>query len=99
MQFAINFKTKNMDTLSIIGMIMMAIGFINAAWVAILYIISLSAVAGTKLSKKVGTANGKTEVYMEQGKAMSNNLLKKLIWRLAIGCIGWLMFYSATGRF
>ena len=41
-----------MDTLSIIGMILMLIGFANAAWVAILYVLSLSAVAGTKISKK-----------------------------------------------
>ena len=99
MWFGINFKTKKMETLSIIGMIMMVLGFINAVWVGILYIISLSAVAGTKLSKKVGTANEKTDEYLEQGKATSNGLLKKLIWRLAIGCMGWLMFYIATGRF
>ncbi|WP_395045630.1 hypothetical protein [Flavobacterium sp.] len=88
-----------MDTLSIIGMILMFIGFANAAWVAILYILSLSAIAGTKISKKVGTANDKTDGYLEQGKSMSNDLLKKLVWRLAIGCIGWLMFYIATGHF
>jgi len=87
-----------MDTLSIIGMILMFFGFANAAWVAILYIISLSALAGTKISKKVGTANEKTDEYLEQGKSMSNSLLKKLIWRFAIGCIGWLMFYIATGH-
>jgi hypothetical protein len=87
-----------MDTLSIIGMILMLIGFANAAWVALLYILSLSAVAGTKLSKKVGTANDKTEGYLEQGKSISNDLLKKLIWRLAIGCAGWLIFYIATGH-
>jgi len=65
-----------MDTLSIIGMILMFVGFANAAWVALLYILSLSAVAGTKLSKKVGTANDKTDEYLEQGKSMSNDLLK-----------------------
>lgn len=80
-------------------MILMLFGFANAAWVAILYILSISAVAGTKISKKVGTANEKTDEYLEQGKSISNNLLKKLIWRLAIGCIGWLMFYIATGHF
>jgi hypothetical protein len=64
----------------------------------ILYVISLSAIAGTKISKKVGTANEKTDEYVEQGKSMSNNLLKRIIWRLAIGCIGWLMFYIATGH-
>lgn len=78
---------------------MMVLGFINAAWVGILYIISLSAFAGTKLSKKVGTANEKTDEYLEQGKSISNGLLKKLIWRLAIAFTGWLMFYIATGRF
>ncbi|WP_291139031.1 hypothetical protein [Flavobacterium sp. UBA7663] len=88
-----------MESLSIIGMIIMVLGFINGAWIGILYIISLSAVAGTKLSKKVGTANEKTDEYLEQGKSMSNTLLKKLIWRLAVGCTGWLMFYIATGRF
>lgn len=87
-----------MDTLGIIGMILMIFGFANAAWVAILYIISLSAVAGTKISKKVGTANENTDQYLEQGKSVSNALLKKLIWRLAIGCIGWLLFYIATGH-
>jgi hypothetical protein len=87
-----------MDTLSIIGTILMIFGFASAAWVGFLYIISLSAVAGTKISKKVGTSNDKTDEYLEQGKSMSNNLLKKLIWRLAIGGIGWLMFYIATGH-
>ena len=77
---------------------MMVLGFINAAWVGILYIISLSTVAGTKLSKKVGTANEKTDEYLEQGKSITNNLLKKLIWRLAVGFIGWLMVYIATGH-
>jgi hypothetical protein len=88
-----------METLSIIGMILMFIGFASAALVAVLYLLSLSAVAGTKISKKVGTANDKTDEYLEQGKSISNGLLKKLIWRLAIACIGWLMFYIATGRF
>jgi hypothetical protein len=87
-----------MDTLGIIGMILMIFGFANAAWVAVLYILSLSAVAGTKISKKVGTANEKTDEYLEQGKSITNNLLKKLIWRLAIGFIGWLMVYIATGH-
>jgi hypothetical protein len=87
-----------METLGIIGMILMIFGFANAAWVAVLYILSLSAVAGTKISKKVGTANEKTDEYLEQGKSITNNLLKKLIWRFAIGCIGWLMFYIATGH-
>jgi hypothetical protein len=87
-----------MDTLSIIGMILMFLGFANAAWVVILYVLSLSAVAGTKISKKVGTANENTEKYLEQGKSISNGLLKKIIWRLAIGCLGWLMFYIATGH-
>lgn len=88
-----------METLSIIGIILMFIGFASAALVAVLYVVSLSAVAGTKISKKVGTANDKTDEYLEQGKSISNGLLKKLIWRLAIGCLGWLMFYIATGRF
>ena len=74
-------------------------GFASAVWAAIFYIISLSAVAGTKISKKVGTANENTDEYLEKGKSMSNALLKKVIWRLAIGCIGWLMFYIATGHF
>jgi len=84
--------------MGIIGMILMFVGFANAAWVGILYILSLSAVAGTKISKKVGTANEKTDEYLEQGKSMSNGLLKKLIWRLAIGCVGWIMYYLETGR-
>lgn len=88
-----------METLSIIGMILMFIGFAGAALVAVLYVLSLSAVAGTKISKKVGTANDKTDEYLEQGKSISSGLLKKLIWRLAIGCLGCLMFYIATGRF
>lgn len=79
-------------------MIVMIFGFANAAWIAILYIISLSAVTGTKISKKVGTANEKTDEYLEQGKSITNNLLKKLIWRFAIGCIGWLMLYIAIGH-
>lgn len=88
-----------MDTLSIIGMVLMFLGFANAAWVAVLYVLSLSAVAGTKISKKVGTANENTDEYLAQGKSISNGLLKKMIWRLAIGCLGWLMFYIATGHF
>lgn len=88
-----------METLSIIGMILMFIGFASAALVAALYVLSLSAIAGTTISKKVGTANDKTDEYLEQGKSISNGLFKKLIWRLAIACIGWLMFYIATGRF
>lgn len=77
---------------------MMFIGFANAAWVGVLYVISLSAIAGTKLSRKVGTANEKTDDYLVQGQSLSGGLLKKLLWRLAIGCIGWGMFYLATGH-
>jgi len=88
-----------MDTLGIIGMILMYGGFASAVWAAILYVISLSAVAGTKISKKVGTANDNTDEHLENGKSISNGLLKRLLWRLAIGCAGWLMFYIATGRF
>ncbi|WP_294284963.1 hypothetical protein [uncultured Chryseobacterium sp.] len=87
-----------MDTLAIIGMIMMVLGFASAAWVAILYVLSLSALAGTKISKKVGTANEKTDEYIETGKAVSGGLLKKLIVRLVVGCTGWLMFYLITGH-
>lgn len=79
-------------------MILMFLGFANAAWVGVLYILSLSAVAGTKISKKVGTANDETDGYLEKGKAISNSLLKKFIWRLAVGGLGWLMFYIATGH-
>jgi UPF0716 family protein affecting phage T7 exclusion len=86
-----------MDTLGIIGTILMFIGFASAAWAAILYVF-LSAVAGTKLSKKVGTANERTDEYLEQGKSMSKAIFKKLILRLAIGCAGWLMSYLATGH-
>ena len=88
-----------MEGLSIIRMLLMLIGFVNAAWVAILYMLTLSAIVGTKLSKKVGTANNKTNAYLEQGKSISNNILKKLIWRLIIGCSGWLMFYLASGHY
>lgn len=88
-----------MDTLGIIGFILMLVGFGNAAWVAILYVLSLSAVAGTHLSKKAGTANENTDKHLEDGKAFSHTLLKKLIWRLLIGLVGWLMYYLATGRF
>ncbi|MFY7844757.1 hypothetical protein [Chryseobacterium gambrini] len=87
-----------MDTLGIIGTILMFIGFASAAWAAILYVFSLSAVVGTKLSKKVGTANERTDEYLEQGKSMSKAIFKKLILRLAIGCAGWLMSYLATGH-
>lgn len=88
-----------METLGIIGMILMYVGFASAIWAAFLYLMSLSAVAGTKISKKVGTANENTDQYLEQGKSMSNALLKKLILRVAIGGIGWLLFYIATGHF
>lgn len=88
-----------MDTLSVIGMILMFLGFAGAAWAAVLYVLSLSAVAGTKISKKVGTANERTDEYLETGKAISKGLLKKLIIRLVIGFGGWLMFYIATGHF
>lgn len=84
--------------MGIIGLILMIIGFANAAWVGILYLISMSALLGTKISKKVGTANENTDGYIEQGKSFSNGLLKKLIWRLAIGCIGWAMYYFETGH-
>lgn len=87
-----------MEALSIIGMLLMLVGFANAVWVAVLYILSLSAIAGTKLSKKVGTANDKTDDYLVQGQSLSSGLLKKLLWRLAIGCTGWLLFYIATGH-
>ncbi|HLA55487.1 MAG TPA: hypothetical protein VK623_05280 [Flavobacterium sp.] len=85
-----------MDTIGIIGFILMLIGFANAAWVLILYILSMSALFGTHLSKKVGTANERTDGYIEQGKSVSNDLLVKLIWRLAIGIIGLVMYYIAT---
>ena len=84
--------------MGIIGMILMLIGFANAAWVGILYLLSLSAVLGTKLSKKAGTANERTDEYLEQGKSISNDLLVKLIWRLAIGCVGWLLYYLDSGH-
>lgn len=88
-----------MEGLSITGMLLMIFGFANAAWVGLLYLFSLSAVAGTKLSKKVGTANDKTNDYLVQGQSLSSGLLKKLLWRLVIGGIGWLMFYIATGHY
>jgi hypothetical protein len=88
-----------METLGIIGMILMYGGFASAAWVLIIYILSLSAVTGTKLSKKLGTSNEKTDEYLNQGKAYSNQLLKKLGIRLITGVIGWLMCYFTIGHF
>ncbi len=41
-----------MDTLGIIGTILMFIGFASAAWAAILYVFSLSAVAEPNYQKK-----------------------------------------------
>lgn len=79
-------------------MIMMIFGFANAALVLVLYLISLSALMGTKLSKKVGTANQKTDQYIEQGKSFSNDLLVKLIWRIAIGLIGMALYYFETAH-
>ncbi|TBX70701.1 hypothetical protein EZL74_03240 [Flavobacterium silvisoli] len=87
-----------MEALSIIGMLLMLFGFANAAWAGLLYVLSLSAIAGTKLSKKLGTSNEKTDANLDKGVSMSNDLLKKVIWRLLLGCIGWLMFYVATGH-
>lgn len=48
-----DFLNKTMETLSIIGMILMFIGFASAALAAVLYVLSLSAVAGTIISKKL----------------------------------------------
>ncbi len=77
--------------LSIIGTLLFMIGLANMAWVLIIYLISVSALFGTKLSKKVGTANDKTDGYIQQGKSFSNDLLVKLIYRGVITGIGYLM--------
>ncbi|MFN8281990.1 MAG: hypothetical protein U0U67_02185 [Chitinophagales bacterium] len=82
-----------METIGIIGMIMMVLGLANAAWVGIWFLIALSARAGTNLSKKLGTANERTDEYAEQGRSFSNDLLVKLISRLAIALIGFLMYH------
>jgi len=84
--------------MGIIGMILMIFGFANAALVALMYVLSLSARFGTKMSKKLGTATDKTDGYLEQGKSISNDLLVKLAWRLAIGTIGWIMYSIATAH-
>jgi len=84
-----------MVAIGIIGMIMMMLGLANAAWIGILFLLSLSARVGTNLSKKLGTANERTDEYAEQGKSISNDLLSKLIARLAIALIGYLMYYFA----
>ena len=81
--------------MEIIGMILMFIGFANAAWVLLLYVFSLSALFGTKLSTKLGTANDDTPKYLEQGKSISNGLFLKFIWRLAIGLTGLILYYIA----
>lgn len=88
-----------MDVLAIIGVILMVYGFANAAWSAVLYLISLSAVAGTSLSKKVGTSNEHADTYLEEGKGFAKALVKKIVIRLVIGGIGWLFFFIATGHF
>lgn len=51
-----------MGTLSIIDVILMFFGFINTAWIGVLYVLSQSAAAGTKISKKVETANEKKQL-------------------------------------
>lgn len=80
------------------GLILMIGGFVGAAWAGVVYLLSMSALLGTKISKKVGTANENTDSYIEQGKSFSNTILKKLIIRLLVGCVGWAMFYFATGH-
>jgi len=82
-----------MVAIGIIGMLMMMFGLMNSVWVGILFILSLSARIGTNLSKKLGTANERTDEYAEQGKSISNDLLVKLILCLAVALIGYLMNY------
>jgi len=79
--------------MAIIGFILMLIGFANAAWILLLYILSLSAGFGARMSKKTRFAHEKTDEYIEQGKSFSNDLLAKLIWRLVIGSVGLLLYY------
>jgi len=82
-----------MVAIGIIGMLMMIFGLGNSAWFGILFLLSLSARVGTNLSKKLGTANERTDEYAERGKSISNDLLVKLIGSLAIALIGYLMNY------
>lgn len=65
-----------MDTLSIIDMILMFLGFANTAWIGILYVLSQSLVGETRVSKKVGTTNEKINERLEKRKLISNKLLK-----------------------
>ena len=66
---------------STIALIVAVIAGANALWVLFWFLLNWSSGLGAKLSKKVGTANEKTDGYIEQGKNFSKELLQKLVWR------------------
>ncbi|MBS1734766.1 MAG: hypothetical protein JST02_15855 [Bacteroidetes bacterium] len=78
---------------STIALIVAVIAGANALWVLFWFLLNWSSGLGAKLSKKVGTANEKTEGYIEQGKNFSKELLQKLVWRIALAIVALPVYY------
>lgn len=79
--------------ISLIGLIICIVGFFNAAWVLLFYILNASSQVGANISKKIGTDNENTEMNLKKSKEFSGELKTKLITRLAVGLGGLLLYY------
>lgn len=62
-----------MNALSMIDLILMLFGLVNAAWIAFLYILSRSEAIGTKTARKLGEANEEMDKYLEKEKRVSDD--------------------------
>lgn len=66
-----------MGNLSIMDVILILFGCAHAAFITILYILSLSTAERTVFSKNTGNTNNKADESFEKGKSRSENVLKK----------------------
>ena len=78
---------------STIGFVLLLVGSVRTVWILFWYILNSSSQVGTKISKKIGTDNENTDKYLEDSKGFSSELKEKLIWRVGITLVGFLLYY------
>lgn len=80
-------------SVSTIALFVALVAGANAFWVLCWFLLNWSSGLGAKLSKKAGTANEKTDGYIEQGKEFSRELTQKLTWRILVTIGAFLVYY------
>jgi hypothetical protein len=84
---------KEFKMIKIIGMFLIATGILNFAWFLLWALLAFSGSAGARLSKKVGTANSRTDKAIKIADSFGKEVLKKIATSAVLAGIGCTCYY------